>query len=141
VRKANIGSVALDWLSASDLLWYDIVMNSAFAFMGHYLGLVSIYIMHGTMMRLLGKPAGWAMMLPALVLSGIGIHLGRFSRLNSWDLVIRPFDSFAAIRSALAEPSALLFSLAFAFFIGLTYIIFYIVKRGNIGAFDHDTVS
>ena len=136
VRKANLGYVAADWLSPMDLLWYDIVMNSAFSFVGHYMGLVSVYIMHGTMMRLFGRVAGWAMMLPAVLLSGFGIHLGRFSRLNSWDLILSPLEAITAIGSALAVPSALLFSLVFAFFIGLTYLIFYISKRGQVGEFD-----
>ena len=136
VRKANLGYVTADWFSPVDLLWYDIVMNSAFSFVGHYMGLVSLYIMHGTMMRLFGRFAGWALMLPAVLLSGFGIHLGRFSRLNSWDLVLRPLDAVWAIGSALAVPSALLFSLVFAFFIGLTYLIFYISKRGQLGEFD-----
>jgi uncharacterized membrane protein len=136
VRKANLGYVAADWLSPMDLLWYDIVMNSAFSFVGHYMGLVSVYIMHGTMMRLFGRPLGWAMMLPAVLLSGFGIHLGRFSRLNSWDLFLNPLEAISAIGDAMAVPSALLFSLVFAFFIGLTYLIFYISKRGHIGGFD-----
>jgi uncharacterized membrane protein len=136
VRKANLGYVAADWLSPMDLLWYDIVMNSAFSFVGHYMGLVSVYIMHGTMMRLFGRFIGWAMMLPAVLLSGFGIHLGRFSRLNSWDLILNPLDAISAIGTAIAVPSALLFSLVFAFFIGLTYLIFYISKRGYVGDFD-----
>jgi uncharacterized membrane protein len=136
VRKANLGYVTADWLSPMDLLWYDIVMNSAFSFVGHYMGLVSVYIMHGTMMKLFGRNIGWAMMLPAVLLSGFGIHLGRFSRLNSWDLILRPLDAISAIGTAIAVPSALLFSLVFAFFIGLTYLIFYITKRGSVGEFD-----
>lgn len=136
VRKANLGYVSADWLSPMDLLWYDIVMNSAFSFVGHYMGLVSVYIMHGTMMRLFGRCMGWAMMLPAVLLSGFGIHLGRFSRLNSWDLILNPLEALSAIGTAIAVPSALLFSLVFAFFIGLTYLIFYLTKRGNVGEFD-----
>lgn len=136
VRKANLGYVTADWLSPMDLLWYDIVMNSAFSFVGHYMGLVSVYIMHGTMMRLFGRCAGWALMLPAVLLSGFGIHLGRFSRLNSWDLILKPLEALSAIGAAIAVPSALLFSLVFAFFIGLTYLIFYLSKRGQVGEFD-----
>jgi uncharacterized membrane protein len=88
------------------------------------------------MMRLFGRIMGWAMMLPAVLLSGFGIHLGRFSRLNSWDLILSPLEAISAIGSAIAVPSALLFSLVFAFFIGLTYLIFYISKRGHVGEFD-----
>lgn len=133
VRRANLGAVALPWLSQADLLWYDIVMHAAFAFVCHYIGLVSMYIMHGAMRTMFGKVAGWSMMVPAILLSGFGIHIGRFSRFDSWDLVMQPVQTVRVISQSLADPAALLFSAAFAFFIALTYIIFYIVKRADLG--------
>jgi len=136
VRRAGLGSVAAPWLSECDLLWYDIVMNAAFAFVGHYLGLVSMYLMHGAARRLFGRAAGWAAMAPAILLSGLGIHLGRFSRFNSWDLLIHPVQAVRVIRESIADPAALLFSTAFSLFIALTYLVFYVVKRGDIGELD-----
>jgi len=136
VRRAGLGEVAAPWLSEYDLLWFDIVMNAAFAFVGHYLGLVSMYLMHGAMRRLFGRAAGWSTVLPAILLSGFGIHLGRFSRLNSWDLALHPVEAVKVIGRALADPAARLFSLAFALFIALTYLIFYLTKRGDIGELD-----
>lgn len=129
VRRAGLGQLAANWLSEYDLLWYDIVMNSAFAFVGHFLGLVSMYIMHGTMLGLFGRVAGWLLMVPAIVLSGFGIHLGRFSRFNSWDLALYPFDSFRVMVRSMFDPAALLFSMAFSLFIAITYIMFYVVIR------------
>ncbi|PKL23582.1 MAG: hypothetical protein CVV47_13810 [Spirochaetae bacterium HGW-Spirochaetae-3] len=136
VRRAGLGAVAAPWLSEYDLLWFDIVMNAAFAFVGHYLGLVSMYLMHGAMRRLFGRVAGWATMLPAILLSGFGIHLGRFSRFNSWDLMLHPIQALSVMWRALADPAARLFSLAFSLFIALTYIIFYLTKRGELGELD-----
>ncbi|GAB1456758.1 DUF1361 domain-containing protein [Spirochaetota bacterium] len=136
VRRAGLGYVAAPWLSEYDLLWYDIVMNASFAFVGHYLGLVSMYLMHGVMRGLFGRVAGWALMAPAIILSGFGIHIGRFSRFNSWDLLLHPVAALSILARSLAEPAALLFSMAFSLFIALTYVIFYIVKRGNIGKLD-----
>jgi len=133
VRRAGLGNVAASWLSEYDLLWYDIVMNAAFAFVGHYLGLISMYIMHGTMRGLFGRVAGWALMVPAILLSGFGIHIGRFSRFDSWDLVTQPVQAVRVISQSLSDPAALLFSTAFGFFIALTYLIFYIVKRADLG--------
>lgn len=136
VRRAGLGNVTASWLSEYDLLWYDIVMNASFAFVGHYLGLVSMYIMHGTMRILFGRLAGWTMMAPAIILSGFGIHIGRFSRFNSWDIVLHPVEALSVLVRSLADPAALLFSLAFSLFIALTYVIFYVVKRGSIGKLD-----
>lgn len=133
VKRANLGTVAMPWLSQADLLWYDIVMNAAFAFVGHYIGLVSMYIMHGAMRSMFGRVAGWSLMVPAIMLSGFGIHIGRFSRFDSWDLVMQPVQTVRVISQTLADPAALLFSTAFGFFIALTYLIFYIVKRADLG--------
>lgn len=132
VRRAGLGRLAATWLSEYDLLWFDIVMNSAFAFTGHYFGLVSLYIMHGVMARQFGQIAGWLLMLPPVVLSGFGIHLGRFSRFNSWDLLIHPIAASRVIASSIKAPSALLFSMAFSLFIALTYVMFYLLKNDRV---------
>ena len=108
-------------------------MNAAFAFVGHYIGLVSMYIMHGAMRSMFGRVAGWSLMVPAIMLSGFGIHIGRFSRFDSWDLVTQPVQAVRVISQSLSDPAALLFSTAFGFFIALTYLIFYIVKRADLG--------
>jgi len=131
IRRANLGSITAAWMSQLDLLWFDIVMNAAFAFVGHYLGLISMYMMHGMMRRLFGRVAGSVCMIPAILLSGFGIHLGRFSRFNSWDLVFRPLKAGQAMLDTLAQPPAVLFSLAFSFFIAITYLIFYLIKKDN----------
>ncbi|MBN2874945.1 MAG: DUF1361 domain-containing protein [Spirochaetales bacterium] len=128
VRRAGLGQVAANWLSEYDLLWFDIVMNSAFAFVGHFLGLVSMNIMHGTMLSLFGRVAGWLLLVPAIVLSGFGIHLGRFSRFNSWDMALYPVDSFRVMFRSMFDPAALLFSMAFSLFIAMTYVMFYVVN-------------
>jgi len=136
VRRAGLGSVSAPWLSEYDLLWYDIVMNAAFAFVGHFLGLLSMYLMHGAMRALFGRIAGWAMMVPAILLSGFGIHIGRFSRFNSWDLALNPVESFGVVLKSMVDPAATLFSLAFSLFIAVTYLIFYVVKQGETGSLD-----
>lgn len=131
IRRANLGSISASWMSPLDLLWFDIVMNAAFAFVGHYLGLISMYLMHSSLRRLLGRISGSLLMLPPMLLSGFGIHLGRFSRFNSWDLFFHPLSATRAILETLAQPSAILFSLAFSFFIGVTYLIFFLVRKDS----------
>ena len=76
-----------------------------------------------------GRTAGWALLLPAVLASGFGIHLGRFSRFNSWDLLVRPAQTVLAAVGTLSKPAAVLFSLAFSFFVALTYLILYLILR------------
>jgi uncharacterized membrane protein len=130
IRRGNLGTPVVKWMSELDLLWFDIIMNAAFAFVGHYLGLLSMYIMHRLLRSSFGKAAGWSLLAPAILLSGFGIHLGRFSRFNSWDLIFQPAQAIRAAFYTLSSPASVLFSLAFSFFIALTYLIFYLVTRG-----------
>lgn len=129
IRRGNLGVPAAAWMSEYDLLWFDIIMNGAFAFVGHFLGLLSMYLMHGALRYRFGRTAGWALLLPAVLASGFGIHLGRFSRFNSWDLLLRPAKTVLAAVGTLSSPSAVLFSLAFSFFVALTYLILYLILR------------
>ncbi len=129
IRRGNLGIPAAAWMSELDLLWFDIIMNAAFAFVGHFLGLLSMYLMHGLLRERFGSAMGWSLLIPAILLSGFGIHLGRFSRFNSWDLILHPIQALEAVMHTLYKPAALFFSLAFSFFIAVTYVIFFLVLR------------
>ncbi|MCX7024984.1 MAG: DUF1361 domain-containing protein [Spirochaetes bacterium] len=111
------------------LVWFDIVMSSAFAFIGHFIGLVSIYLIQASLRAVAGRSVAWASVVLAMLLSGFGIYLGRFSRLNSWDLLVRPYHAFPEIFSSLGDAKALLFSAAFSLFVGVTYLMLYAFKR------------
>jgi uncharacterized membrane protein len=49
------------------------------------------------------------------------VFLGRFERLNSWELITAPRQVVLTASEALLEPKALVFSLAFAGFVGAGY--------------------
>ena len=110
-----------DWLGLNALVWYDILMNAAFAFIGHFMGLVSLWTIGRAARAAWGRAAANALQLLAILLAGFGIYLGRFSRLNSWDVVADPRRVVAEIAEATANPKALLFSAAFSAFILLSY--------------------
>ena len=57
-----------------------------------------------------------------VMLCGVGVFLGRFERLNSWELITDPRAVAASASSALWHPSALVFSSAFALFVGAGYL-------------------
>ena len=50
--------------------------------------------------------------------------------------MLHPIQALSVMWRALADPAARLFSLAFSLFIALTYIIFYLTKRGELGELD-----
>jgi uncharacterized membrane protein len=107
------------------LLWYDIILNSAFAFLGHIIGLISLLILHRTISQKFNRRWGWAFVVVAIGLGGYGIYLGRFERLNSWDIVRDPLETLRVAFANLVYLKAVLVSLCFALLIFLTYIAVY----------------
>lgn len=110
-----------EWLGLNAFIWYDLLMNAVFAFIGHFMGLVSMWIVQRTLARAWGAGAARALLAVAILLAGFGIYLGRFSRLSSWDAIFKPERVLAEIRDATTDPKAVLFSFTFAIFIALTY--------------------
>jgi uncharacterized membrane protein len=76
-----------------------------------------------------GARASRALVAAAILLSGFGIYLGRFSRLNSWDILLDTRKVFSEAAEATADPRAILFSAAFSLFIFLTYAALVVFKR------------
>jgi uncharacterized membrane protein len=85
-------------------LWYDGFTIGAFAATGLVLGFGSLYLVHAVVRRVLGEAAGWALALGAIVLGSVGVYLGRFVRVNSWDIVWHPHLLARLARVRLADP-------------------------------------
>ena len=133
INKVYLRVAPSEWVGLNALIWYDIVMNAAFAFIGHFIGLVSMWIMESVMAAAWGKVPARLFIGLAMILSGFGIYLGRFSRLNSWDAILSPFRVAGEVMEALADPMTIFFSLAFALFIFLSYGALAAFKRMPFG--------
>ena len=81
-------------------LWFDGLTISAFAATGLLLGLGSLYLVQSAVRRELG----WLVVTAALLLGSVGIYLGRFVRLNSWDFFTNPHYLAYLVRLRLADP-------------------------------------
>ncbi len=110
-------------ITENALLWYDIVLNSAFAFVGHFIGLISLLVLHRLIRARYGRSWGWAFVVVAVTLGGYGIYIGRFQRLNSWDILRIPLRTLQVGFRNLLNLKAVAFSLCFALFIFLTYLV------------------
>jgi len=109
-------------ITENALLWYDIILHACFAFIGHMIGLISLLILHRGVRRKYGRRWGWTFVVLATALGGYGIYLGRFERLNSWDIVRNPLPTLRIAFANLVNLKAVLVSLCFALFIFLTYL-------------------
>ncbi len=110
------------------LWWYDTASIFLAAFLGISLGVYSLYIVHQSISINYNKYLGWSVVLGAAILSGFGVYLGRFVRLNSWDLLTQPANIIKHISTAVAEPLALKFTLLFALMLMFLYLALYNLK-------------
>jgi len=126
------------WLGeyAGGSLAYDAVLIGVAATIGLALGFVSLYLMQVVVARRLGPLAGWGVVWAALVLSGVGVYLGRFERWNSWDVVTEPTRVLGQLGSAALDPLAHARPLALSVFFAVAwcmgYAIFYSTFRGQL---------
>ncbi|MFL5966582.1 MAG: DUF1361 domain-containing protein [Gaiellaceae bacterium] len=109
--------------------WFDGLIITSFAVTGMLLGLGSLYLVQSVVRREAGTVAGWVAAATALVLGSIGIYVGRFVRLNSWDLWTSPraFLHLAGERLAdpLGNPRLLAITVASTLLMGAAYLILY----------------
>ncbi len=78
-------------------VWYDALMLSSFAWSGVSAGVLSLRVATTVTRERAGAGAARGVVLGSCALVGYGIYLGRFARLNSWDVVTRPGAVLATI--------------------------------------------
>lgn len=103
--------------------WYDILLFVTFAWTGFFLGIASLFLMQEVVRAIRGRMAGWLFALIALALTSFGIYLGRFVRLNSWDVLLHPILLARSVAFSALRPDTYLFTAVFAFFIISTYLM------------------
>lgn len=109
--------------------WVDLTLILTCALTGLVLGFVSLYLMQALVRRMWGQIASWLFIALVAGLSGFGIYLGRFVRVNSWDVIARPLKLYHGVSDWAANPLAnsttFSFPLLFATFILLAYVMLY----------------
>ncbi len=111
------------------LMWYDLVIYSIFSFTSFLLGFVSIYLISEIIEKWINKTIAWLLIGFVLFLSSFGIYLGRFIRLNSWDIFVNPVSLLATVLQNINRHSiafsliyGTMLTLIYAFLYGLTYL-------------------
>lgn len=102
--------------------WYDQITILAFALTGLLAGYLSLFLMQEVVRERLGRAVGWWFALVSLALGAFGIYLGRFVRLNSWDVLLAPLTTLSNVAHSadpVRNPQALAFSVTF---FGLSFV-------------------
>ena len=121
--------------------WADMMLILHFALTGLMLGFLSLHLMHTVVTRRLGWLKGWCFVAGATALGGIGIYLGRFLRLNSWDVLADPgglmLGIFCWIRDIFQHSSAWILPLLFGSTTFLAYLLFASLLRPSLAMEKH----
>ncbi len=112
-------------------LWYDVILLIWFSWTGMLLGIVSLNLMQEIVKRQIGRWLGWVFVFVVAGLSSAGVYVGRFIRLNSWDILQDPAGTAENLWNWLQDPS-----LRSVGFIGL-YTLFFLFAYFTIYAFGH----
>jgi len=108
-------------------LWYDVIIVVWCSWTGMLLGVISLYLMQNIIVRSFGRSAGWIFVFLISALSSFGIYIGRFVRLNSWDILQNPAETAQDILGLVIDPSRRLaaFTLLYTIFFLFVFLLLY----------------
>ena len=108
-------------------LWYDVIIVVWCSWTGMMLGIISLYLMQDIIMRTFGRTAGWVFVFAISALSSFGIYIGRFVRLNSWDIIQNPGEAAQEILGIVIDPSMRLaaFTILYTIFFLFVFLLLY----------------
>ncbi|HSD85587.1 MAG TPA: DUF1361 domain-containing protein [Anaerolineae bacterium] len=108
-------------------LWYDVIIVVWSSWTGMLLGVISLYLMQDIVIRRFGRVAGWIFIFVISALSSFGIYIGRFVRLNSWNILQDPAETTQEILGLIIDPSRRLaaFTLLYTFFFLFIFLLLY----------------
>jgi uncharacterized membrane protein len=113
--------------------WFDAVLACSAAAAGLALGFLSLFLVHAVARRRLGAIWAWVGVWAILLLSSVGVFLGRFQRFNSWDVFTDPKPIFADLTKGLSDPlnypKVLAVTIVFSGFLVGGYAVFYALAR------------
>lgn len=108
-------------------LWYDVIIVVWCSWTGTLLGVISLYLMQDIIARTFKHWLGWVFVFFISAAGSFGVYLGRFVRLNSWDILQNPTETAVEILGIVIDPSRRLaaFTLAYTFFFLFIYLLLY----------------
>jgi uncharacterized membrane protein len=114
-------------------LWFDAVMLTAFAWTGLSLGVASLRTSAAIVRQRVGRVAAIGFVAIVSVLSGYGIYLGRFVRLNSWDIAARPLTALESALAPFAHPFALQRAWTVTIALAALFLVAYVTAGRALG--------
>lgn len=108
-------------------LWYDVIIVGWCSWTGMLLGIISLYLMQDIIFRTFGRFAGWVFVFAISAASSFGMYIGRFVRLNSWDILQNPAETTMEILGLVIDPTMRLaaFTVLYTMFFLFVFLLLY----------------
>jgi uncharacterized membrane protein len=118
--------------ASSTTPWLDLSRLFAFAWAGCVLCAASLRIVHGVVAARYGRVAGWLLVLMAAAACGVGVAIGRFARLNSWEVATRPEAVGSRTLQLAVSAQAVSVAVFFAALVLVSYVAFASPRRRQL---------
>ena len=108
-------------------LWYDVIIVVWCSWTGTLLGIISLYLMQDIIFRTISRWVGWIFVFVISAASSFGMYIGRFVRLNSWDILQNPSETAMDILGLVIDPSMRLaaFTILYTVFFLFIFLLLY----------------
>ncbi|MBL8092490.1 MAG: DUF1361 domain-containing protein, partial [Anaerolineales bacterium] len=108
-------------------LWYDVIIVGWCSWTGMLLGIISLYLMQDIIFRAIGRWAGWIFVFVISAASSFAMYVGRFVRLNSWDILQNPSETAVKLLGLVIDPSMRLaaFTVLYTIFFLFVFLLLY----------------
>ncbi|MGB3073850.1 MAG: DUF1361 domain-containing protein, partial [Chitinophagales bacterium] len=114
-------------------LWFDLGLILAFAWAGLMLGFLSLIEVQNLVRKRMGRIAGWIFATVTILTGSLGIYIGRYVRLNSWDVVGNPLrvyaDIFEHFSDRMLRTEMIVMTLQYGIFLFLGYLTIKIIIK------------
>ena len=85
--------------------YFDVIMLTSFMLSGLALGFYSVYVVHKELKRFFSPRFTMAIIGLVYLMCSFAAYLGRFTRWNSWDILLQPFGLLFDVSDRFVNPS------------------------------------
>jgi uncharacterized membrane protein len=86
-------------------LYFDVVMLGSFMLNGFFLGYISIYLVHEELKKRFSADFSLSMVGIIFLLCSFATYLGRFTRWNTWDIILQPAGLLFDVSDRFVNPT------------------------------------
>lgn len=85
---------------------FDIIVLTSFTLNGLIFGYISVFIVHKELVKRMRLRHTWYIVAGIFAVSSFAIYLGRFTRWNTWDILLKPAGLLFDVSDRVVNPAA-----------------------------------